>query len=117
MKRIFGDRASAKSGGELDQVYDRTFAGRRGGLEAGISVLALRDQILPPTINQETPDPRCDLDYVPNMRAKHGGIRALEFVWFRRHQRRADIQALGRQVDLIGAPTSVPSEAKDVVGS
>jgi len=37
-----------------------------GGLEGGMSVLALRDQILPPTINLETPDPECDLDYVPN---------------------------------------------------
>ena len=40
--------------------------GGAGGLEAGISVLALRDQIIPPTINYETPDPECDLDYVPN---------------------------------------------------
>jgi 3-oxoacyl-[acyl-carrier-protein] synthase II len=40
--------------------------GGAGGLEAGISVLALRDQVLPPTINQETPDPECDLDYIPN---------------------------------------------------
>ena len=40
--------------------------GGAGGLEAGISVLALRDQILPPTINYEHPDPECDLDYVPN---------------------------------------------------
>jgi 3-oxoacyl-[acyl-carrier-protein] synthase II len=44
--------------------------GGAGGLEAGISVLALRDQILPPTINQETPDPACDLDYVPNKARK-----------------------------------------------
>ncbi|HWR14233.1 MAG TPA: beta-ketoacyl-ACP synthase II [Terriglobales bacterium] len=40
--------------------------GGAGGLEAGITVLALRDQILPPTMNYETPDPECDLDYVPN---------------------------------------------------
>ncbi|HLK17468.1 MAG TPA: beta-ketoacyl-ACP synthase II [Bryobacteraceae bacterium] len=40
--------------------------GGAGGLEAGITVLALRDQIAPPTINHETPDPECDLDYVPN---------------------------------------------------
>ncbi|HMC61375.1 MAG TPA: beta-ketoacyl-ACP synthase II [Candidatus Solibacter sp.] len=40
--------------------------GGAGGLEAGLTVLAIRDQIAPPTINQETPDPRCDLDYVPN---------------------------------------------------
>jgi 3-oxoacyl-[acyl-carrier-protein] synthase II len=40
--------------------------GGAGGLEAGISVLALRDQTLPPTINYQTPDPACDLDYIPN---------------------------------------------------
>ena len=40
--------------------------GAAGGLEGGITVLAIRDQILPPTINQENPDPECDLDYVPN---------------------------------------------------
>ena len=40
--------------------------GGAGGLEAGITVLAIRDQIAPPTINHENPDPECDLDYVPN---------------------------------------------------
>jgi 3-oxoacyl-[acyl-carrier-protein] synthase II len=40
--------------------------GGAGGLEAGITVLAIRDQIAPPTINYEFPDPSCDLDYVPN---------------------------------------------------
>jgi 3-oxoacyl-[acyl-carrier-protein] synthase II len=40
--------------------------GGAGGLEAGITILALRDQIAPPTINHEIPDPACDLDYVPN---------------------------------------------------
>jgi 3-oxoacyl-[acyl-carrier-protein] synthase II len=40
--------------------------GGAGGLEAGITVLALRDQIVPPTINHDVPDPECDLDYVPN---------------------------------------------------
>jgi len=44
--------------------------GGAGGLEAGITVLALRDQILPPTINLEQPDPECDLDYVPNKARK-----------------------------------------------
>lgn len=41
--------------------------GAAGALEAVISVLALRDQTLPPTINYEAPDPECDLDYVPNV--------------------------------------------------
>jgi 3-oxoacyl-[acyl-carrier-protein] synthase II len=40
--------------------------GGAGGLEAGITVLALRDQKIPPTINLENPDPECDLDYTPN---------------------------------------------------
>jgi 3-oxoacyl-[acyl-carrier-protein] synthase II len=40
--------------------------GGAGGLEAGITVLALRDQIAPPTVNLDSPDPECDLDYVPH---------------------------------------------------
>jgi 3-oxoacyl-[acyl-carrier-protein] synthase II len=44
--------------------------GGAGGLEAGITILALRDQVLPPTINLENPDPECDLDYVPNTARK-----------------------------------------------
>ncbi len=40
--------------------------GGAGGLEAGITVLAIRDQVAPPTVNYECPDPDCDLDYVPN---------------------------------------------------
>jgi 3-oxoacyl-[acyl-carrier-protein] synthase II len=40
--------------------------GAAGGVEAVFSVLAIRDQVAPPTINQFTPDPACDLDYVPN---------------------------------------------------
>ena len=38
-----------------------------GAIEALFSVLTLRDQVAPPTINYETPDPECDLDYVPNL--------------------------------------------------
>jgi 3-oxoacyl-[acyl-carrier-protein] synthase II len=45
--------------------------GGAGGLEAGISVLALVNQELPPTINLENVDPTCVLDYVPNMPVKH----------------------------------------------
>jgi 3-oxoacyl-[acyl-carrier-protein] synthase II len=50
--------------------------GGAGSLEAVISVLALRNQIIPPTINLETPDPDCDLDYVPNQARP----RRLEYV-------------------------------------
>ena len=41
--------------------------GAAGGVEAIFSLLALRDGIMPPTINYEEPDPECDLDYVPNV--------------------------------------------------
>ena len=40
--------------------------GAAGGLEAGITALAIKHQVAPPTINLEHPDPACDLDYVPN---------------------------------------------------
>jgi 3-oxoacyl-[acyl-carrier-protein] synthase II len=71
MKRLFGERATAK---KLAVSSTKSMTGHllggAGGLEAGISVLALRDQIIPPTINQFTPVPRCDLDYVPNVARK-----------------------------------------------
>jgi len=45
--------------------------GGAGGLEAGITVLALENQVLPPTTNLETPDLECKLDYVPNQAIEH----------------------------------------------
>lgn len=45
--------------------------GGAGGLEAGITVLALENQVLPPTTNLDTPDPECRLDYVPNQAVEH----------------------------------------------
>ena len=65
--------------------------GGAGGLEAGITVLALQNQMLPPTINLDNVDPECRLDYVPN-KADRAQLRcgAVEFVRLRRHQRHAD---------------------------
>jgi 3-oxoacyl-[acyl-carrier-protein] synthase II len=66
IRRVFGDRAvripisSTKS-----MIGHATVAA--GAIEAAVVVLTLRDQIIHPTINYETPDPTCDLDYVPNM--------------------------------------------------
>ena len=64
MKRLFGDRARSVAVSSTKSMTGHLLGGA-GGLEAGISILALRDQILPPTINLENPDPECDLDYVP----------------------------------------------------
>ena len=44
--------------------------GAAGGVEFTACVLALRDSLIPPTINYDTPDPDCDLDYVPNQSRK-----------------------------------------------
>ena len=65
LKRVFGDRAKKVPISSTKSMTGHLLGGA-GGLEAGISVLALRDQTLPPTINLENPDPECDLDYVPN---------------------------------------------------
>jgi 3-oxoacyl-[acyl-carrier-protein] synthase II len=65
IKRLFGERAKQVPVSSTKSMTGHLLGGA-GGLEAGISVLSLRDQILPPTINYETPDPECDLDYVPN---------------------------------------------------
>jgi 3-oxoacyl-[acyl-carrier-protein] synthase II len=69
LKRVFGDNARNVPVSSTKSMTGHLLGGA-GGLEAGISVLALRDQILPPTINLETPDPECDLDYVPNTARK-----------------------------------------------
>ncbi len=65
MKRAFGEHAARIAVSSTKSMTGHLLGGA-GGLEAGISVLALRDQIMPPTINYEKPDPACDLDYVPN---------------------------------------------------
>ena len=49
--------------------------GAAGAIEAAVTVLALTHQIIPPTINYETPDPECDLDYTPNQ-ARHARLDA-----------------------------------------
>jgi 3-oxoacyl-[acyl-carrier-protein] synthase II len=65
LKRVFGERAEKVPISSTKSMTGHLLGGA-GGLEAGISVLALRDQIMPPTANYENPDPACDLDYIPN---------------------------------------------------
>jgi 3-oxoacyl-[acyl-carrier-protein] synthase II len=65
MKRTFGDHAYKVAVSSTKSMTGHLLGGA-GGLEAGFCVLAIRDQIAPPTINYENPDPECDLDYIPN---------------------------------------------------
>jgi 3-oxoacyl-[acyl-carrier-protein] synthase II len=65
IKRAFGEHAYKLAVSSTKSMTGHLLGGA-GGLEAGITVLAIRDQIAPPTINHENPDPLCDLDYVAN---------------------------------------------------
>ena len=64
IKRTFGEHAYKLAVSSTKSMTGHLLGGA-GGLEAGITVLALRDQIAPPTMNLENPDPSCDLDYIP----------------------------------------------------
>ena len=64
IKRMFGEHAYKLAVSSTKSMTGHLLGGA-GGLEAGIAVMAIRDQIAPPTINHDHPDPECDLDYVP----------------------------------------------------
>ena len=69
IKSVFGDQATTKNGSFVVSstkcVTGHTL-GAAGGIEAVIAVKSIQGGVVPPTINYETPDPDCDLDYVPN---------------------------------------------------
>jgi 3-oxoacyl-[acyl-carrier-protein] synthase II len=73
IKQVFGEHARKLAISSTKSMTGHLL-GAAGGLEAGITALALRDQMLPPTINQDNPDPECDLDCVPN-RSRKGELR------------------------------------------
>lgn len=65
LKAAFGDHAYRVAISSTKSMTGHLL-GAAGGIEAIFSILAIRDQVAPPTINLNTPDPECDLDYVPN---------------------------------------------------
>jgi len=65
IKDVFGDHAHRLAVSSTKSVMGHCF-GAAGAIEAMMCVLAVRDGVLPPTINYRNPDPACDLDYVPN---------------------------------------------------
>ena len=69
VKSLLGDRAKRVAVNSTKSMTGHLL-GAAGGVEAVASILALRDQVSPPTINLDTPDPQCDLDYVPNTARK-----------------------------------------------
>ena len=69
IKRAFGEHAYKMTVSSTKSMTGHLLGGA-GGLEAGITVLALRDQIVPPTMNLEHPGEGCDLDFVPNAARK-----------------------------------------------
>ncbi|RME86259.1 MAG: beta-ketoacyl-[acyl-carrier-protein] synthase II [Zetaproteobacteria bacterium] len=73
IKKVFGEHAYRLMVSSTKSMIGHLL-GAAGGAEAGITVLALRDQVAPPTINLDHPDDECDLDYVPH-RARKAAIR------------------------------------------
>jgi 3-oxoacyl-[acyl-carrier-protein] synthase II len=74
IKKVFGEHAYSLAISSTKSMIGHLL-GAAGGVEAIYTVLAIKNGIIPPTINYQTPDPECDLDYVPN-EARPSTIRA-----------------------------------------
>ncbi|PIC05852.1 beta-ketoacyl-[acyl-carrier-protein] synthase II [Anoxybacillus flavithermus] len=75
IKEVFGEHAYKLAVSSTKSMTGHLL-GAAGAIEAIFSVLSIHDGVIPPTINYETPDPECDLDYVPNV-ARKQNVRAV----------------------------------------
>ena len=76
IKKCFGEHAKKLAISSTKSMTGHLL-GAAGGLEAGVTAMVLRDQVIPPTINLDNPDPECDLDYVPNEKRQASVTHAL----------------------------------------
>jgi 3-oxoacyl-[acyl-carrier-protein] synthase II len=87
VKKVFGDAARKVMVSSTKSMTGHML-GAAGGVETAICALVVARGVVPPTINYTTPDPECDLDYVPNTGARGArAARAHEQLRLRRHQR------------------------------
>jgi 3-oxoacyl-(acyl-carrier-protein) synthase len=73
IRRVFGEHADALMVSSTKSMHGHMM-GAAGAVEAIVALLACEQQVVPPTINYEHPDPDCDLDFVPN-EARRAGVR------------------------------------------
>ena len=92
VKRLFGDHAYKLSMSSTKSAIGHLL-GAAGSVEAIFSILAMRDGVVPPTLNLDNPSPACDIDLVPqDGQGAQGPLRAVQLVRLRRHQRLADLR-------------------------
>ena len=95
LKLVFGEEGAYKVPVSSTKSMTGHMLGAAGATEAVICTLVLQENFLPPTINLHTPDPACDLDYVPNeARPARGRRGAVERLRLRRAQRLPGFRAL-----------------------
>jgi hypothetical protein len=120
IKLAFGDAARSLVVNSTKSMTGHLLGGA-GGVESVFTALALHHQVSPPTINLDTPDPECDLDYCANTaRPDADRIRDEKLLRLWRHQRDACLQAclipVGTQILLSAFATPCPAALPSMVG-